>query len=162
MDPNRCKFCGWNFLIAWKNKKERKKNVFISIKKNSIKIKVVSLFEFENVPLLSYNCRYITKIMQTQWRVVQVYCTQRNQISVRISYHIDCLAYLCTTFWKLFNDFCFHWYSLAKTLRCTLTHSERRPQNRYSQEEMNLYCIIKLATDISLFSLQISKTWCFG
>ena len=42
-----------------------------------------------------------------------------------------------------------------------LTHSERRPQNIYSQEEMNLYCIIKLATDISLFSLQISKTWCF-
>ena len=43
-----------------------------------------------------------------------------------------------------------------------LTHSERRPQNIYSQEEMNLYCIIKLATEISLFSLQISKTWCFG
>ena len=40
--------------------------------------------------------------------------------------------------------------------------SERRPQNIYSQEEMNLYCIIKLATEISLFSLQISKTWCFG
>ena len=39
-----------------------------------------------------------------------------------------------------------------------LSHSERRPQNIYSQEEMNLYCIIKLATKISLFSLQISKT----
>ena len=33
--------------------------------------------------------------------------------------------------------------------------------NIYSQEEINLYCIIKLATEISLFSLQISKTWCF-
>ena len=41
-----------------------------------------------------------------------------------------------------------------------LTHSERRPQNIYSQEEINLYCIIKLATEISLFLLQISKTWC--
>ena len=39
-----------------------------------------------------------------------------------------------------------------------LTHSERRPQNIYSQEEINLYFIIKLATQISLFSLQISKT----
>ena len=37
-----------------------------------------------------------------------------------------------------------------------LTHTERRPQNIYSQEEINLYCIIKLATKISLFSLQIS------
>ena len=36
-----------------------------------------------------------------------------------------------------------------------------RPQNIYSQEEINLYCIIKLATEISLFSLQISKSWCF-
>ena len=26
------------------------------------------------------------------------------------------------------------------------THSERRPKNIYSQEEINLYCIIKLAT----------------
>ena len=43
----------------------------------------------------------------------------------------------------------------------SLSHSERRPQNIYSQEEINLYCIIKLATEISLFSLQISKTWCF-
>ena len=42
-----------------------------------------------------------------------------------------------------------------------LSHSEQRPQNIYSQEEMNLYCIIKLATEISLFSLQISKTWMF-
>ena len=33
--------------------------------------------------------------------------------------------------------------------------------NIYSQEEINLYCIIKLATSISLFSLQINKTWCF-
>ena len=45
---------------------------------------------------------------------------------------------------------------------CCLAHSERRPQNIYSQEGMNLYCIIKLATEISLFSLQISKTLCFG
>ena len=43
-----------------------------------------------------------------------------------------------------------------------LTHLERRPQNIYSQEEMNLYCIIKLAIEISLFSLQISKTGYFG
>ena len=42
-----------------------------------------------------------------------------------------------------------------------LTHSEQRPQNIYSQEEINLYCIIKLATEISLFLLQISKTWRF-
>ena len=39
-----------------------------------------------------------------------------------------------------------------------LTHSEQRPQNIYSQKEINLCCIIKLATDISL---QIIKTWCF-
>ena len=43
----------------------------------------------------------------------------------------------------------------------SLAHSERRPQNIYSQEEINLYCIIKLAIEISLFSLQISKPWCF-
>ena len=39
-----------------------------------------------------------------------------------------------------------------------LTHSERRPQNIYSQEDINLYCIIKLATQILYFSLQISET----
>ena len=38
-----------------------------------------------------------------------------------------------------------------------LTHSERRPQNCYSQEEINLYCIIKLATEICLFSLQSGR-----
>ena len=32
-----------------------------------------------------------------------------------------------------------------------------KTQNIYSQEEINLYCIIKLATEISLFSLQISN-----
>ena len=32
------------------------------------------------------------------------------------------------------------------TRKYRLTHSERRPKNIYSQEEMNLYCIIKLAT----------------
>ena len=47
-------------------------------------------------------------------------------------------------------------------LKFHLTHSEQRPKNIYSQEEMKLYCIIKLATEISLFSLQISKTCCFG
>ena len=39
-----------------------------------------------------------------------------------------------------------------------LTHSEQRPQNIYYLEEKNLYFIIKLVTQISLFSLQISKT----
>ena len=29
------------------------------------------------------------------------------------------------------------------------------------KEEINLYCIIKLATEISLFPLQFSGTWCF-
>ena len=43
----------------------------------------------------------------------------------------------------------------------SLTHSEQRPQNIYSKEEIYLYFIIKLATEISLFSLQISKTWTF-
>ena len=43
----------------------------------------------------------------------------------------------------------------------SLTHSEWRHQNIYSQEEINLYFIIKLATQNYLFSLQISKTWCF-
>ena len=43
-------------------------------------------------------------------------------------------------------------------IRIVLTHSERRPQNIYSQEEKTS---IKLATEISLFSLHISKTWCF-
>ena len=36
-----------------------------------------------------------------------------------------------------------------------------KPPNIYSQEEINLYCIIKLATYMSLFSSQISNTWCF-
>ena len=54
------------------------------------------------------------------------------------------------------------WESVVHGVICTSTHSERRPQNIYSQEEINLYCIIKLATEMSLFSLQISKTWCFG
>ena len=35
-----------------------------------------------------------------------------------------------------------------------LTRSERRPQNIYSQEEINLYFIIKLATEISIFTNQ--------
>ena len=39
-----------------------------------------------------------------------------------------------------------------------LTHSERRPQNIYFQEDINLYFINKLATQISLLLLQISKT----
>ena len=44
----------------------------------------------------------------------------------------------------------------------TLTHSEQRPPNIYSLEEKKkIYFIIKLATQISLFSLQISKTWMF-
>ena len=41
------------------------------------------------------------------------------------------------------------------------SHSEQRPQNIYSLEEINLYFIIKLATHISLFSLQISKNLMF-
>ena len=54
-----------------------------------------------------------------------------------------------------------HLYS-SKVWGCVLlTHSEWRPPNNYSQEEINLYFIIKLATQISSFSLQISKTWCF-
>ena len=54
---------------------------------------------------------------------------------------------------------------LRRKMTVILTHSERRPQNIYSQEEINLYCIIKLATEISLFSLQINKQnkiWTFG
>ena len=47
-------------------------------------------------------------------------------------------------------------YPFSQVNSC-LTHSERRPPNIYSKEE-NLYFIIKLATQISLFSLQISKT----
>ena len=39
-----------------------------------------------------------------------------------------------------------------------LTHSEQRPQNIYSHKEINLDNIINLATEISLFSLQISNT----
>ena len=31
-------------------------------------------------------------------------------------------------------------------LRDLLTHSERRPPNIYSQEELHLFCVIKLAT----------------
>ena len=52
----------------------------------------------------------------------------------------------------------FHMNLGVRNYTVALFHSERRPQNIYSQEEINLYCIIKLATDISLFSLQISKT----
>ena len=33
--------------------------------------------------------------------------------------------------------------------------------NIYYQEEINLYCIIKLATGIVFILIQISKTWCF-
>ena len=47
--------------------------------------------------------------------------------------------------------------SPLRDARALLTHSEWRPQNIYSQEEINLYGIIKLATSISLFSLQISQ-----
>ena len=50
---------------------------------------------------------------------------------------------------------------ILKSNYMPLIYSERRPPNIYSQEEINLYCIIKLATEISLFSLQISKTSCF-
>ena len=42
-----------------------------------------------------------------------------------------------------------------------LSHSERRHQNIYFQEKINLYCIIELATEISLFSLQISQNLMF-
>ena len=41
-----------------------------------------------------------------------------------------------------------------------LAHSERRPPNIYSQVEINLYCIIKLATEISLFLLEINLMFC--
>ena len=40
-----------------------------------------------------------------------------------------------------------------------LTHWERRP-HIYCYEGINLYRIIKLATEISLFSLQFSETCC--
>ena len=39
----------------------------------------------------------------------------------------------------------------------SLTHSERRPQNIYSQEEMNLYCIIKLETEFLYFRYKSVK-----
>ena len=62
----------------------------------------------------------------------------------------------------LFGGIAFQFSKMAFIIRRDLTplitHSERRPQNIYSQEEMNLYCIIKLETAISSFSLQISKT----
>ena len=52
-----------------------------------------------------------------------------------------------------------------------LTHWERRPQNIYSQQEINLYCIIQLATEILYYfykSLKLdvlcrqNKIWTFG
>ena len=49
-------------------------------------------------------------------------------------------------------------FQISNCVFAYLTHSEQRPQNICSQEEINLYCIIKLATWISLFSLQISET----
>ena len=52
-------------------------------------------------------------------------------------------------------------YTKLKLHSMGLTHSERRPQDIYSLEDINLYFIIKLAAQMSLFSLQISKTWCF-
>ena len=45
--------------------------------------------------------------------------------------------------------------------RLLLTHWEQRPHYIYCYEGINLYCIIKLTTYISLFSLQFSETWCF-
>ena len=39
----------------------------------------------------------------------------------------------------------------------SLTHSERSPQNIDSQEEINLYCIIKLATEISYYHYKTVK-----
>ena len=45
---------------------------------------------------------------------------------------------------------------MGTTCTCSVSsHLEQRPQNIYSEEEI---CIIILATEISLFSLQISKT----
>ena len=49
-----------------------------------------------------------------------------------------------------------------KIRQSLLTHSEWRPQNFYSQEEMNLYFIIKLATEILYFHYKSVNTWCFG
>ena len=87
------------------------------------------------------------------------------------SYH-SLQVCMCTTCCKLYH-FCanrawFNYLSFKSGERNTmpvyekmLTHSERRPQNIYSLEEKTLYFIIKLATQISFFSLQISNTWCF-
>ena len=50
---------------------------------------------------------------------------------------------------------------LINSIRSLLTHSEWRPQHIYSWAEKTLYFIIKLATQIPLFSLKISKTRCF-
>ena len=63
--------------------------------------------------------------------------------------------------------------SWSLTIQCPNINPFRtKTQNIYSQEEMNLYCcFIKLATEISLFSLQIGKLdvlgrqneiWTFG
>ena len=60
---------------------------------------------------------------------------------------------------KVFILMRFHFLCLK--IEWNLTHSEWRPQNIYSQEEINLYCIIKLATEISFISVQSSKTWMF-
>ena len=54
------------------------------------------------------------------------------------------IAYLCPRMSNVdtvhFSECC------SKEVKSFLTHSERRPKNIYSQDEINPYCIIKLAT----------------
>ena len=114
------------------------------------------------------------KIRLTPWRIWNSPTFGRSTISAGDRWICDvCITWepqaSSTELWLFLCDECYQsepWFQ-ASTLRVksnitSLAHSERRPQNIYSQEEFNLYCIIKLATEISLFSLQISKPWCFG
>ena len=61
-----------------------------------------------------------------------------------------------------------YWHHICHLI---LTHSGRRPQNIYSQEEINLYCIIELVTEIfyvhyKSVKLDVlcrqNKIWTFG
>ena len=80
--------------------------------------------------------------------------TERAPSSVDVPRDFYCLAFISRLFCWLIGI-----VAMTKSYEVkTVTYSEQRPQNIYSQEEMNLYCIIKLATYISVCSLQISKT----
>ena len=120
-------------------------------------ITLVCLTHSERRPQNIFSLEEITSILSSNWQHKFLYFHYKS-VKLDVLFRQTKIWTFCHPFQsKKGADL----HRFTGTNCSTLTHSERRPQHIYSQEEINLYCIIKLATEISLFLLQISKTWCF-